>query len=610
MTKLRLPTVSLALLAAAAVPIACSSGSDSSPAGPDGGSDGGADCVEVTTDCSSATVLKNADVQGGKTLAARTCYLVDEDLTIGSGTLTAEEGVVLQFATGKSIRVQSGGQLKLAGTCASRVRLTSKDPAASWKGVRMTDSQGSDNAWTYAVIDYAGDDRWTGAADSDAAVYLDGSTKLTTDHVTISRSKSHGLIAYDQVDFSLASSAFEGNVTPAYVHAQVADRIPGDVVLRDNTNPYIRVAIGNNNRVAGARRWAALPFRIEDRFFVSGDLTIDPGAKLEFAQGTSLIVEAGGTLTAKGAADHPIKLVGAASTKGFWQGIEVKSGGIGTPATIGATFEHCVISDAGGTNWSGAVESKSALYMNDASAAVITNTTFSNSGRYGLWAGEKSRLPGFANNTFTGNARVMLIHPDRVGELGTGNKLTGNEEDTIRVGFGNNDRVSADATWKHQGVPYTMTDRFFVEAALTVDPGVTVRFPQERGMIVKDTGSLSVNGTAAAPVKLVGENEIATGYWLGVQIESNSAKNVLTHTAITHAGAKGWNGNAESDAALFVANNASVSLSNVTLGPGGGYGIHLAGAASVLACSTVTFSGLVKGAVWQQSTTTLLPGCP
>lgn len=611
MTKLRVATLNLALLAGAA---ACTTGSsESTPTSPDGGGGGGGggtECTEVPTDCSTVADLHNADIKGGKTLPARTCYAVNEDLVVADGTLAAEEGVVLQFATGKSIRVQSGGQLKLAGTCESRVRLTSKDPAASWKGVRMTDSQGSDNAWTYAVIDYAGSDRWTGAVDSDAAVYLDGSTKLVTDHVTFSRSKSHGLIAHDQADFSLASPTFDGNVTPAYLHPQVADRMPGDVVLTGNTNGYIRVAFGNNDRVAGDRRWAALPFRVEDRFFVSGNLTIEPGASLGFAQGKSLIVEAGGTLTAKGSAERPIKFAGAANTKGFWQGIEIKSGGIGTPATIGATFDHCEISDAGGTNWSGAPESKASLYMNDASAAAITNTSFRNSGRYGLWAGEKSRLPGFANNTFAGNARIMLIHPDRVGELAGGNMLTGNEEDTIRVGFGNNDRVSVDATWKDQGVPYTASDRFFVAAALSIDPGLTVRFPQDRGVVVEDTGSLSVNGTEAKPVKFVGENEVATGYWQGIRFDSNSAKNVLTHLTVAHAGAVNWNGNAESGAAIFVSNNASVSLSSVSLGPGGGYGIHLAGAASVVSCSTVSFTGLVKGAVWQQSIPGVVATCP
>src|SRR5690606_21884971 len=131
---------------------------------------------------------------------------------------------------------------------------------------------------------------------------------------------------------------------------------------------------------------------------------------------------------------------------------------------------------------------------------TITNTTFKNNAHYGLWAGEKSRLTGFASNVFTGNTRVMVVHHDRVGELGSGHTLTGNEEDVLRVGFGNNDRVSVPATWKPQRVPYWIVTRFFVAAALTIEAGVTLRFPQAEGVIVEDTGSLTVSGTAAAPV--------------------------------------------------------------------------------------------------------------
>lgn len=613
MTKLQLVSVNIALLAAMAACTASDPAPSSSPGSSGGSGDGGAtDCTEVPTECSTTTELKNADVQGSKILPARTCYTVNEDLSVNSGTLTLEQGVVVQFATGKSIRVASGGQLQLGGTCEARVRLTSKDPASSWKGVRMNDSQGTNNTWSYAVLDYAGSDRWTGAAYSDAALFLEGSTTLQMDHVTVSRSKSHGLLAFDQVEFSFTNGTLEGNVTPAYLHPQVADRIGADLVLRDNTNPYLRVAFGNNDRVSGTRRWAALPFRIENRFFVAGDLTIDPGATLQFAQDTSLHVEAGGTLTAKGTTERPIKFAGAADTKGFWQGIQIKSGGIGTPATIGATFDHCEISDAGGTNWTGAPDSKASLFMNDASGAAITNTTFRNSAHYGLWAGEKARLPGFASNTFTGNARVMVVHPDRVGELGDGNALTSNDEDTVRVTFSNVDKLSTDATWKDQGVPYTVTNRFSVEAALAIDAGVVLRFSQDNGMIIDEKGSLTANGTAAKPVRFAGQNEVATGYWQGIQFQSNSPKNVLSHTTVAHAGAKGWNGGAQSDAAIFVADNASVSLSSVTLGPGGGYGIHLAGAGSAVSCSTVDFTNLVKGAVWKNSPApgSVLANCP
>lgn len=584
--------VSLGVLSAA-----CTNSTSDPPTAPPPGT-GGA-CVEVPTDCTAPLPLTNNDVKAGKTLTAKTCYRADEDLFVDSGTLSAPEGVVIQFATGKSIKVRTGGQLELAGTCPHPVRLTSQDPAGDWKGVQLDDSQGSSNKWTYAVVERAGSARWTGAADTEAAVFLSGTSKLAMDHVTIRKSKAHGLHVGGKVDFTFAAGTFEGNVTPAYLHPQVADRIPADVTLKENTNPYFRVVFGNNDAVEGAHTWAPHLFRIEDRFFVKGALTLSPGAKLEFAQGKSMHVEAGGTLTAKGTADKPVTFAGAAATKGFWQGIQIKSGGIGDPPTIGATFDHAVITDAGSDKWNGDGRTVAALFLFDTSAATITNTTFKNNAGYGLWASDKARIPGFAANTFTGNARAMYLYPDRVGELAGTSKLTGNDEDGVFVVFGNNDRVNVPQTWKNAGVPYNVMDRFFVEAALTVEAGVVMRFAQGHEIIVTDKGSLAVNGTAAAPVVLKGQNEIATGYWKGIQIQSNDAKNVLRYTTIAHAGSNNFTGAAESDGAIYINDKARISLDNVTLGPGGGYGVVLGGQDSVLGCSTVTFGALVKGPIWQ-----------
>lgn len=596
MKKVATILTSLGLLAIAG---ACSN-STSSTTTPGGGDAGpGGDCTVIETDCSAPLELKNADIKGGKVLPANTCYRVNENLSLSDGTLVLEEGVVLQFGTGNSIRVQSGGQLRMNGTCPHRVRLTSQDPVATWKGVSMDGTQGSDNLWTYAHVDRGGSDNWTGAAYSGAGVYVTDNTTVKMDYVTISGSKSHGLVALGGSDFTFEHGTFEGNVHPAYLHPDVVDRIPADTVMKDNENQYYRVVFGNNDKVTGDKTWAAHPYRIEDRFFIDGNLTIAAGAKLEFAQDVSVIVNAGGTLTAKGTSEKPVSLVGAATTAGFWQGIELKSGGVGSPPTIGATFDHVVLADAGGKNWNGNGESKAALFMQDTSAAAITNTTFKNSAYYGVWASMNARLPGFANNTFDSSARTMLLYPDRVGELGTNNTFSSMTDDTIHVVFGNNDRVSVAASWKNQGVAYKVLDRFFVEAPLTIEEGVTIQFPQDQGMIVKDMGALTVNGTAANPVVLRGQNEVNTGFWQGIHIQTNNPANKIQNATIAHAGVKGWNGGAESDAAIFLDDNTQITLTDVTLGPGGGYGVHLAGLGSTIGCSNVMFGTLVKGNIWK-----------
>ncbi|MCB9655629.1 MAG: hypothetical protein H6729_16015 [Deltaproteobacteria bacterium] len=570
-------------------------------------------------DCSSATELTNDDIRGGTTLPAGRCYLVNENLVLDSGVVVAEAGVALRFATGRSFVVKSGGQLRLDGTEASPVRLSSRDSASTWKGIQLTDSEGADNVWTFAEIDRAGAAKWTGADDSSAAVYLTGSTKLAMDHVMVSNSSSHGLIALADVDFSFTNGTFKDNDTPAYVHPQVAGRIAAETAFSGNTHPYIRVAFGSSDAIEGEVTWPPHTYRVEDRVLVRGQLTIAPGAVIEFVQDASMVVEANATLIAEGTDTAAIEFKGASASRGFWKGIEIRSAGDaagsgsgtgGEPSNVGATFDHCLVRDAGGQAWSGASESSAALYLQQTSAAKITHTTFTNSGRYALWAGEDARLVEFGENTFQENARVMILHPDRVGELSGTSTVSGNDDDGVYVVFSSSNQVTADATWKNLDVPYVVRDRFEVIAALTIAPGVVIEFPQDQGMIVDAAGSLTVNGTATEPVMFRGSNAIDAGYWQGVRIESNSPANTLTYTTLAHAGSKGWTGAPESDAALYLDNNAKVILERVTLGPGGGYGVVLAGAGSQLSCASVEFSSLVKGNIWQVSPASVLAACP
>lgn len=548
--------------------------------------------------------LKNADLAGGKILPAGTCYLVKTDLSVADGTLVAEKGVQLFFSTNIGLSVTANGRLKINGTAAAPVLFTGADAAVKWKGVRVDGSQGVDNNWAFFEIVNAGSEKWTGAAYSDAALYFTGSAGVVADHLTVRGSVSHGIMMFENVTNTFTNLTLAGNLTPAYVHPQVVDQLPASTTFESNTNPYVRVVFGNNDAVAGAHTWPAFTYKMEDRSFINGNLTLAPGATLKFTQNASLSVNLGATLTAEGTAAGPITFTRADT--GLWKGIEIESGTAGAP---GASFAFCVIEYAASENWSGNAESKAALYLEANSAARITDSTFRNNDRYAVWASERAALPGFARNTFTDNARVMLLHPDRVGELGAGNTFTGNTVNGIHLVFGNNDGVTAPATWKNQAVPFLVRDRFFVRAALQLDPGITFQLAQDVGIIVQMAGSLSANGTAAQQITFEGQSADVTGFWQGLRFESNLPANNLTYTTVRHAGSTQWTGDAESDAALYVAGNAQLNLTNATVGPNGGHGVFREAASSALNCTAATFTSNVKGAVWDDDNAVVVPGC-
>lgn len=563
--------------------------------------------------CDERSELSNEMFSGGTVLEAGTCWTVTQNLRLDDGTVTIEEGVSIWFDTGVSVDVNTGGQLTIAGTEARQVEFTTSDPLITWKGIRLTDSQGSNNDWEHVTISNAGASRWTGAGDSAAAVYLGGATTLTMDHVSIETSQAHGLLANGDVSFAFNNGAFIDNETPAYVHPEVAHGIGGETEFSGNTNSYVSVVFGNNDTVDTAQTWAALavPWRAEDRFFVEEALTLEPGVTIEFEQGVSMRVRGSGSLIAEGTVDAPITLRGAsAGTRGYWQGIDLQVGGTDEPIAYGATFDHVVIEDAGSTNWSGAADSAAALNMTSVSSALITNTVFRNNLGFGIRASDDARIAGFADNTFEGNARAMFLHPNRLDELSGTSTISGNDEDRVHVVFGNNDHVDVAATWKDMGVPYRITDRFFIAAALTIEAGATFEVgPDVRIVVEEEEGSLTTAGTPEAPVTFTGVNEVAAGYWTGIQFLSNSPNNSLSHTVITYAGSDAWTGATESHAAVYVGADAMLSLTDVNLGPGGGYGVFRAAPESILGCTDVTFTDLVAGAVRIHTTDEVMDGC-
>ena len=245
--------------------------------------------------------------------------------------------------------------------------------------------------------------------------------------------------------------------------------------------------------------------------------------------------------------------------------------------------------------------------MNTESAIEMERTSVEDFEGYALWASEDANLDVFESNQISGGELAMYLHPDRAGELSGTSTISGNEDDRIHLVFSNTNRVSTDATWKNLGVPYYVTDRFFIAAPLDLDAGVTLEMAQDVGITVEPGGSLSANGTEDDPVTLRGATATA-GFWRGLRFDSDESANRMEHTFLQHTGSSTWTGDQESDAALYMADDTALTLINVEIGPGDGYGLHLRDGVN-LSCSSMVFSSLQDGAVYDDVTGSVLPGC-
>jgi hypothetical protein len=112
-----------------------------------------------------------------------------------------------------------------------------------------------------------------------------------------------------------------------------------------------------------------------------------------------------------------------------------------------------------------------------------------------------------------------------------------------------------------------------VDEPLTVAPGTVVEFEQGASLIVQNSGSLGLSGTAVDPIVLRGA-EPSRGYWKGVQIQTDAAANVFDHVELRDAGSDPWAGGADQNAGLYLTANSRVAITNSAFVNNEGYGIQ------------------------------------
>ncbi len=567
----RLPTIALAggLLAAGA----CSTGSDTSESTE-------TSLTPVSADCAPLT---QADIAGGTTLPEGSCHTVASSLRLSDGVLNIEPGVQISFETDAGLTVSGQGKITAEGTTDAPIDITSVDQAGSWQGIQFDASVG--NVMRHVAITNGGSAAWTGDPKSAAAVYLTGDTEIEIADSTIAGSASQGMIVRDGVDLTFEANTLQENAVAAWVHPDIAGSISGTTVLENNDDDVVRVGFGNTDSVTTEQTWAAgIPFEVQDTVRIEAPLTLEPGTHIAFLADVMMAVIDDGTLTAEGTESAPITFTSAEDLPGYWQGLKIAT------SAAANVLDHVAFENGGSEEWTGGGDTASMVRLEGNSKAVITNSTFQGSGNYGLWVPEDGDISGFDGNSFTENVQPMYVHPERAGQIEASNTFVGNDEDQVRVGTGNTDRVSTDQTWHNVGVPFHVSDRMFVEAALTIGPGTVVEFAQDASMEVKADGggSLRAVGEPDAPVTFQGGEDLA-GYWKGLSIGTVSADNVLTGVVVRNAGSAAWFGGIDTEAALHV-DNGSVALTGVTFGTGDGFALIARNGATV-SCAEVDLGG-------------------
>jgi hypothetical protein len=537
------------------------------------------------------------DIEADTTLA-EDCYVVTGVVSVKSGaTLTIDPGVKLVFRADAGLAVAGDGTLRAMGSDTEPVTFTGERPVRGhWRGLTFTDSD-NDNVIDFAIVEYGGGDTSALTHGKSNVVVQSGGypVRLSLTNTTIRESAGYGL----SLETNASAPMFAGNTLtanalgPAILDSEVTGLIDATSTYSGNDVDFVLV---ESDTVPTDQTWPAIdvPYFLSGLLYVQAHLTIAAGATLVFDQDSHLQVNDTGTLTAIGDATAMITFSGAEAVRGHWRGLFIVN------SDNDNVLEHVIVEHAGSYD-GGSPELRAAVVIQSSGHPVrvsITDSTLRQSTGFGLVVPSMAVLPSFHGNAVTGNSLgAALVDSEAVGQLDDTSTYTGNDVDVVVVSA---DTVPTDQTWSNLGVPYRVGGILFVDARLTVAPGVELDFMLDSRLQVRSTGTLTAVGTQTAPILLTGTSKIA-GYWGGVYLADADTDNALEWVTIEYGGGNYPGlGDKANLGAVSTGYPVRFSASHCTFRSSAGYGVWVSKHATQHDMSSNTYSNNTSGDLFEE----------
>ncbi len=275
-----------------------------------------------------------------------------------------------------------------------------------------------------------------------------------------------------------------------------------------------------------------------------GSVTFEPGAEVAFAANAGLNLIGDATLSAQGTAEQPVVFAGQTAGPGSWIGLSIST------RSPDNTLANIELSDAG--------SSGAALTLSNASIALDAVTIEGNAG-FALLADAASEF-SLTASVLTANEQLMQVGIESVEAVEDTNTLTGNDEDILHA----EGTTLSDAVWAVSAVPIHPASDINVDGAWTLLPGVTVAMGQDAAITVRDTATITAEGTAESTVTITGR-AAEVGYWKGLTVQSTSADNVLSNARLDYGGSSPWTGDANSPALVYLGEGGKLTIRDSVL---------------------------------------------
>lgn len=299
---------------------------------------------------------------------------------------------------------------------------------------------------------------------------------------------------------------------------------------------------------------------ITDQIQVNADLRIDPGVRIEFAFGSSLIINEKGSIRALGEKDSPIVFDAKELKQGYWKGIYIKS------MNVMNELSFVKISNAGGDPQ---LEDGIVAAINcEAGRISLKNVEISDTEGYGLSLDQKSDLDVHEAVRYTSNTEGNIImHVDNASKLDLASVYDANNgtENNITITGGISHKAVVINSLPGD-VQYEIKDEISFENSVVIEAGNTLIMHPETRLYFEQSASIQILGEIDDPVRLIGSISDLPS-WKGIVINSATVENEINFLNIYNAGSNKIDQNWLGDAIAVIAlrNNARLRLTSMLI---------------------------------------------
>ncbi|HKY97812.1 MAG TPA: fibronectin type III domain-containing protein [Gemmatimonadaceae bacterium] len=471
--------------------------------------------------CPLPTVI-DAPMHGSATWSPGTAgcvhYLVKGSVTVWDD-LTIQPGTSIAFGANAELNIQ--GSLKAIGTAGSLIRFIGEQQVRGyWRGLYFY-SNSAANELTYVEVAYAGG----GGATNAANITVDAFDRLKLTNSLVRESAGIGVYVDNEAGIpSFSTNVLRNNARSGIrIGAEQLGQLDtgSDYVTANGTN-YLDV-YGTSIHIAQTWRITSAPIHLTGSSVIWESLTITPG--MTFLLGPNAELNVQGSLTAIGTASSQIRFIGEQQVRGYWHGLYFYSNSAANELT------YVEVAYAGG----GVATNAANITVDAFDRLKLTNSLVRESSGVGVFVDNEASIPSFSTNVLRNNTRSGIrIGAEQLGQLDTGSDyVTANGTNYLDV-YGTSIHIAQ--TWRITSTPIHLTGSSVIWEPLTVSPGMTFLLGPNAELNVQ--GSLTAAGTAALPIRFLGEQQVR-GYWHGLYFYSNSAANELTYVEVAYAGGGG-----------------------------------------------------------------------